>query len=103
MQGWIKLHRQFTEWEWYDDDKCFKLFIHLLLKCNHKKASWRGETIESGECITSLGNLAKEVKMTMQSLRTTLSKLEKTGEINKQSTSKLTRISVCNYKSYKDW
>ncbi len=102
MQGWIKLHRQFTQWEWYTDDKCFRLFIHLLLRCNHEEAKWQGETIQRGEVITSLGHLSNEVGMTMQTLRTTLKKLEKTGEINKQSTSKLTRITICNYDTYQD-
>jgi GTP-sensing pleiotropic transcriptional regulator CodY len=102
VEGWIKLHRQFTEWEWYTDDKCFRLFIHILLKCNHKDAQWRGETINRGEMITSLGKLAEQVGMTMQTLRTTLSKLESTGEINKQSTSKLTRITVCKYNNYQE-
>ena len=102
LEGWIKLHRQFTEWEWYTDDKCFRLFIHILLKCNHKEAQWRGETIKRGEMITSLGKLAEQVGMTLQTLRTTLNKLESTGEINKQSTSKLTRISVCKYNTYQE-
>jgi len=102
VEGWIKLHRQFTEWEWYTDDKCFRLFIHILLKCNHKEAQWRGETIKRGEMITSLGKLAEQVGMTVQTLRTTLNKLESTGEINKQSTSKLTRITVCKYSNYQE-
>ena len=90
------------DWEWYTDSNCVHLFTHLLLKCNHKKASWRGETIERGETITSLGMLANEVGMSIQTLRTTLKKLESTSEITKKSTSKLTRISVCNYNSYQD-
>ena len=102
MQGWVKLHRQFTEWEWYTDDKCFRLFIHLLLKCNHKTVKWRGETIERGQTISSIGKLAIEVGMTPQTLRTTLKKLESTGEIVKKSTSKLTKITVCNYSSYQE-
>ena len=30
MQGWIKLHRKFTEWEWYDDLKT-KHLINLKM------------------------------------------------------------------------
>ena len=100
MSGWIKLHRQFTEWEWYDDDKCIRMFIHLLLKANHKDKNWRGMEVKRGEYITSIGNLANETGMSQQTIRTVLKKLEKTSEINRQSTNKLTKISICNYATY---
>ena len=102
MSGWIKLHRKFTDWEWYEDDKCLRLFIHLLLKVNHKDKKWRGEIVERGSVITSLSNLSGEVNMSIQSLRTTIKHLESTGDIAKKSTNKLTKLIVCNYNSYQD-
>ena len=44
-QGWIKLHRGFTDWEWYQDANATRLFLHLLLTANHKQAE--NVTIES--------------------------------------------------------
>lgn len=38
MKGWLKLHRQITEWEWYDDANTFRLLIHLLIMANSKDA-----------------------------------------------------------------
>ena len=36
QQGWIKIHRQLTEWEWYDDLNTFRLFIskNIINKAN---------------------------------------------------------------------
>jgi hypothetical protein len=36
MSGWIKIHRSILEWEWYEDTNTFRLFMHLILKANHK-------------------------------------------------------------------
>ncbi len=52
--GWIKLHRQFTDWEWYTDHNTLIVFIHCLLKANHKDRKWRGEIIKRGEFFTGL-------------------------------------------------
>lgn len=35
--GWIKLHRKFTDWEWYHDRKVKEVFLHLLLKANYQE------------------------------------------------------------------
>ena len=99
-KGWVKLHRQFLEWEWYSDTNCVRVFLHCLLKANHKDKKWQGETIERGEFLTGLSIFAHEVSLSVQEVRTAFKKLESTGEINKQSTSKGTRIIVCKYDTY---
>ena len=102
MAGWIKLHRTLLDWEWYDDTNTKVLFIHLLLKANHEEKKWKGETIQRGEFITGLNSLSSDLKMSMQNIRTSLAKLEKTGEINKQSNSRFTKITICKYDDYND-
>ena len=57
-------------------------------------------TIETGQTVTSLEHLAYETGLTVQNVRTALKNLEKTGEINKQSTNKYTLITVENYAFY---
>lgn len=98
--GWIKLHRKFLEWEWYDDINTKVLFIHLLLKANYKDKKWRGVDIKRGQLLTGLNSLKEETNLSVQQLRTSISKLEKTGEINKQSNKQYSIITVCNYDSY---
>lgn len=99
-QGWIKLHRKILDWEWYDDPKTFRLFIHCLLKANHKDKKWRGNKISRGSFITSLNNLSLETGLSLQQVRTCLDKLESTNEINKASTSVNTCVTIINYDDY---
>jgi|DEB0MinimDraft_10_1074344.scaffolds.fasta_scaffold00084_14 hypothetical protein len=101
-KGWIKLHRQFLEWEWYDEPNCLRVFLHCLLRANHKDNKYRGETIKRGTFVSSLDILAFELKIGKQSLRTALGKLKKTGEINTRTNTRGTLVIVCNYDTYQD-
>lgn len=100
QQGWIQLHRKFMDWEWYTDINTMKLFIHCLLKANHKKGSWRGQEIDRGEFLTSFSHLSKETGLSVQNIRTSIKNLESTGEIKRTSTCKLTKLTVCKYDTY---
>ena len=99
-QGWIKIHRQLTEWEWYDDLNTFKVFIHCLLRANHKEKTWQGKTIKVGSFITSYSNLASECKISVQQLRTSLDKLKITKSVTIKATNKFTIVTICKYASY---
>ena len=57
-QGWIKLHRKFLKWEWYDDINTSRFFLHCLFRANHKDKKWRGTMIKRGQFISSLSKLA---------------------------------------------
>lgn len=100
MEGYIKLHRVFLEWEWYDDLKAKSLFIHCLLKANHEPKKWRGINIKRGQFVTSLKNLSLETGLSVQSIRTSIEKLEKTNELTHKSTKLNTTITVVNYNKY---
>jgi len=98
--GWIKLHRELTKWEWYQDGNTMRVFLHLLLTANHKEAKWQGKTIGRGQLITSREHLASDLGLSIQCVRTAISKLKKTENITIKSTNKFTMISVCNYDTY---
>jgi hypothetical protein len=98
--GWIKIHRKLIDWEWYKDVNTFKLFLHLLLKANVETKKWQGLTINRGQLITSLKNLSHETGLTEKEVRTALSKLEKTKEVGKQSSSANTTLTMLNYDLY---
>ena len=100
MQGFIKLHRQITEWEWYSNINVCRLFIHCLLKANHKDNKWQGIVIERGSFITSIENLAFETGLSGQQIRTALNKLKSTGEITSKTTNRYSIISIKNWNSY---
>jgi hypothetical protein len=100
MSGWIKLHRQITDWEWYDDHNTFRLFMHLLLKANHKERSYRGVKIEVGCIMTGRELLSKETGLSVQQIRTCLERLKSTNEITIKSDKQGTIIQVVKYKDY---
>ncbi len=72
QQGWIQLYRKFMDWEWYTDTNTKSLFIHCLLKANHKEGKWRGHKIGRGQFLTSLNNLSQETGLSVRNVRTSL-------------------------------
>ena len=88
--GWIKLHRQFVEWEWYSDHNVCRLFLHCLMKANHKEAKWQGSTIKEGEFISSRDKLSSETGLSIQQVRTSVNKLKSTGELTIKTSNKFT-------------
>jgi hypothetical protein len=98
--GYIKLFRSLVNWEWYEDINVKTLFIHLLLTVNYEPKQWQGISIEKGQRITSVDNLAKETKLSTMQIRGCLAKLERTGEISIKTTNKFTLITVENYTKF---
>lgn len=99
-QGWVKLHRQILEWEWFDDPNTFRLFIYCLLKANHTDKKYMGVTIKRGTFVTSLEELSKDTKLSVRSVRTCLTRLESTNEVTSQRSFKGTVIQVVKYDDY---
>ena len=100
MAGYIKLFRQMTDWEWYQDVNVKCVFLHLLLCANYEDKRWRGKLIKRGQYVTSLEHLSEDLNLTIQQIRTALEKLEGTGEIAKQSTNQYTLITICKFDCY---
>ena len=105
-QGWIKLHRQITEWEWYTDGNTFRVFLHLIINANHKPKRYKGILIERGQILTGRKSLSVALDLTERQVRTALTKLKNSGEITQKTTSKTTKsgsiITNCNYDSYQE-
>lgn len=99
-QGYIALYRKMMNWDWYQDSNTKSLFIHLLLKANHKDAKYQGELIKRGQHKTGLFKLSAETGLSIQQLRTSIKKLEKTNDITSKSTNKYRIITVIKYDTY---
>jgi len=102
MNGWVKLHRQFLDWEWYSEPNTKNVFIHLLLTANYEDKEWRGIIIQRGQNITGLHSLSATLHLSIQTIRTCLSRLKSTNEITIKSTSRFSIITVCNYDKYQN-
>lgn len=103
MNGYIKLHKVFLEWEWAQDCKMVQIFIRCLLKANYKDQTWKGQIIPRGSFVSSISNLSQETGLSFQQVRTCLDKLKATGEITTKSTNKNTLITIVKYGDYQDF
>ena len=99
MSGWIKLHRQIKEWEWYDDTNTFRVFMHLLLSANIKPNRYHGHDIPVGSLVTSVKSLAKTLNLSCAQVRLALSKLS-VSEIANETTNNFSIISIVKWDYY---
>lgn len=100
MEGWISLYKKFVKWEWYQDTNVKSVFIHLLLLASYEDKKWQGRVVKRGQVIISSGNLASDLKLTRQQVRTALKKLQSTDEISVESTNKYLVITIEKYSDY---
>jgi len=98
--GWIKTHRKFKEWEWYQDANTFRVFFNLLISANHEPKKWRGFDIGIGEVPTGRKKLSEELNLSEQNIRTALKHLELTNEITIKSHREFSIIKLNNWNQY---
>jgi len=101
-KGWIKLHRKFIKWGWYQKSEMVHLFLHLLLSTNHENNEWQGVKIKRGQVITGRKQLKRDTGLSEQTIRTCLERLKSTNEITTKPTSKFTLITIVNWEDYQD-
>ncbi|HEY5588562.1 MAG TPA: hypothetical protein VIK86_06370 [Candidatus Paceibacterota bacterium] len=100
MEGWIKVYRKLLDWQWINKPEMVSIFLYCLLKANHKGNYFENIEVCRGQFITSPEKISIKLGISYQTVRTCLNKLEKSKEINKQTTNKFTIITICNYESY---
>jgi len=100
MSGWVKIHRQLLNWEWYDEPDTFRLFLHCLLKANHKDNNYRGQIVKAGSFLTSRELLSNETGLSIQKVRTSLERLELTKEVTTKKSKKGTVLQIVKYSNY---
>ena len=98
--GHIKLHRSIEEWEWIDEPVMFYFWVRILLMANWEDKKWHGEVIERGSFVCSLSSLSKRLNLTVQQVRTCLSRLQSSKQITTDSTNKRTKVTICKYDDY---
>lgn len=100
MNGFIKLHRVFKNWEWYTDSNMVQFFIHCLLKANHAEKEWRGVKLKPGQFISGRSILSAETGLSERSIRTCIDRLKKTKELTSQTTNKYTVFTLNSWEKY---
>lgn len=94
------MHRQFTQWEWFDKPEMVQLFIYLLISATHEEMQWRGVTIKRGQIVTSLDKIKAATGLSTSKIRTCLDRLKLTNEIASETTNQYRVITICNYDKY---
>jgi len=98
--GWIKIHKKFLTWEWWDSSDMVQIFLYLLLSANFKESRYQGHTIKRGQLVSGRKKIAEDCSLSEQTVRTCLKRLKSTNEITITSTSKYSIITICNYSRY---
>ena len=106
MQGWIKLHRQIAETEFYFEERFTRLqaWVDLLLLANHKDAKVLIRGIEvflqPGDLCYSQLTLAKRWQWNSKTVARFLKMLEKREMVDTKSGNVTTVISIRNWPLY---
>lgn len=92
--SWIKLPRTFCDWRWYKDSQMVQLYLYLLINANMQSTEYRNTVIKRGEFMTSLRSLTVETGITIKTIRTCLSRLKRTKEIQLKKMNKYGTIII---------
>lgn len=88
MNGYIKLQRKFTSWEWYKNANTSRVFLHLLLIAEWEDRAFEGHIIPAGCVYVSIPKIASDLKLSTKEVRTALQHLQGSGEIGKETSAK---------------
>lgn len=100
QNGYIKLFRTISEWEWYKDSNTKNVFIHLLVSANFEKTKFKGIEVGVGQCLFSLDGLGSALNLSKQEVRTALNHLKSTRELTWVKTPYGLIISIENWDKY---
>lgn len=97
---WIKLHRQFAEWGWYQNSHMVHLFVHLLISAKTEDSVWQDICVHCGQLTTTINTLSNQTGIATNTVRRCLKKLAECKSISVTTTNKYTLITICNYSTY---
>lgn len=99
--GWIKLYRKTLEKGYYKESQYLHLWIHCLLRANHKDREVMVDgnlmTIKRGQFLTSRNKLFLETGIQESKIERILKLLKSEQQIEQVSTRRYRLISILNY------
>lgn len=96
-EGFIKLPRSLLDWQWFDDDNTFRVYMTLMLCANWKDTRWHELELKRGQLVTSYPSIAEKCGLTERQVRTAFSHLKRTGDITVRATPNYSVITLVNY------
>ncbi len=98
--GYIKIYKKLENWQWYKYSSTLHLFLDLLLDANWQESKVGTIVIDRGQVLTSLERMSLRTGLSYREIRTSLRRLQESGEIDKQTTNKYTIITIRKYNDY---
>ena len=98
--GFIKIDRSLLDWAYYEDDRCVRLLLHLILCANFKPGKFKGIDIKPGQFVTSTVKLSGQLGWTRSTLRRTLERLTESGEIVTKADNKRTLVTLIKWEQF---
>lgn len=110
-RGWIKLHRKLLDSRVFANEGLLKVWIYCLCRANHEQnfvpiRTGKGTTeveVNKGEFIFGRKSASKELGMNPSTLYKRMQKLESIGNINTQSNTHYSIVSICNWEAYQEY
>lgn len=96
-KGYVNLHHQIEDWEWYKDLVVRAVFTDLLICASYQENSFQGHPIKVGQVATSYSRLAERNGITQKQVRGAFDKLKKTGEITTERAHRFTIVTIVNW------
>jgi len=104
MAGYVKLYRKLEEKGYYKNSKYVHLWIHLLMKANHKGNEFmfnkKLTKINPGQFITGRKKLSEETNINSNTIENILTLFENEQQIEQQKTNKYRIITIKEWKQY---
>jgi DNA-binding transcriptional regulator YhcF (GntR family) len=102
--GWVKLHRELLEKDISQNVILFAIWHFLLLAAVYKETQllWNGKQkkLQPGQAVIGIRELAQRWDISSRTVHKWLDYLEKTGRIVKESCTRGTIVTICNWDVY---
>lgn len=100
--GYVRVYRSMLDWEWYDDDACVRLMLHLILSVNWEPKEWHGQLIAPGQLVTSMDGIAGKLRLSRSAIRRAMDKLKSTGEVTVKTNNHWTTVTLANWAEFQE-
>ena len=99
-EGYVKLHRQLLEFEWFADSATIHVLTYLMITVNWKDGDWLGHTIPAGSTVTSREKIAANTGLTEKQVRRALDNLDKSRVIVRDKAGRGQLVTLVNWAKY---
>lgn len=94
------MYRSIIDWEWFKEHDMTCFFLYCLSNANLQDKLWRGIYVKRGQLVVSRSTVCRELGIEERRYRTIISRLQKSGEIEVDTSGPSTLITIVNWDRY---